>query len=250
MKPYRVLAVEDDAIFVTNLERHLEEMGHELVAFTDNADEVEALILQHHPDIILMDISIHGSMDGVEVATFLREKDDTPIIFLTANNDLKIYEETNKLLYTQHMIKPFDRITLDSSIKSLMTYYESEQLHRAPQEVDAQAVAGEAGEWFIKQDAKRIKISFQEVFHIQADGNYCYLFTTQNRRYAQKISLKKMMAALPQQMFVQVHRAHLVQFEMIRTVDFRKSVVWVNEKTIPLGGLYRDALEARLKTLI
>lgn len=244
MKNYRVLAVEDDPLFVIHLEQHLEEMEHELVGITDNSDQVPGMMTELHPDLILMDISINGSLDGVALATKLREDFDTPIIFLTANNDIKIYQETKNLPNTLHLIKPFDRITLDSGIESLMKLYVRKQ--PSPEETIEQ---WDEEAFFVKIDSKRIKLTLADILFIQADGNYCYLNTLHSRRFAIKSSLKKMMLKLPPNFFEQIHRRYLVQFEKIESLDLKKSEVIVGGVVLPLGGQYKDALQSRMNML-
>jgi DNA-binding LytR/AlgR family response regulator len=244
MKNYRVLAVEDDPLFVIHLEQHLEEMQHELVGITDNSDEVYGMVAELNPDLILMDISIKGSLDGVALATKLREEFDTPIIFLTANNDIKIYQETKNLLNTLHLIKPFDRITLDSSIESLLKLYIRKQ--PTPEETVEQ---WDEEAFFVKIDSKRIKLTIADILFIQADGNYCYLNTLTSKRFAIKSSLKKMMGKLPPNFFEQIHRRYLVQFEKIESLDLRKSEVTVSGIVLPLGGQYKDGLQSRMNLI-
>jgi len=244
MKNYKVLAVEDDPLFVIHLEQHLEEMEHDLVGITDNSDKVYDMVSVLKPDLILMDISINGSLDGVALATLLRKDFDTPIIFLTANNDIKIYQETKNLPNTLHLIKPFDRITLDSSIESLMKLYIRKQ--PTPEETVEQ---WDEEAFFVKIDSKRIKLTIADILFIQADGNYCYLNTLHAKRFAIKSSLKKMMGKLPPNFFEQIHRRYLVQFEKIESLDLRKSEVTVGGIVLPLGGQYKDGLQSRMNLI-
>ena len=52
------------------------------------------------PDLVMMDIMLEGSMDGIEVAGRIREKNEIPVIFLTAYSD-------NETLQREKITEPF-----------------------------------------------------------------------------------------------------------------------------------------------
>ena len=83
----RVLIVEDEALIALNLEQRLLRVGHDVVGIADNHDDAIALFQQHAPDLVLMDISIFGSADGIETAHSMARLADVPVIFLTAYTD-------------------------------------------------------------------------------------------------------------------------------------------------------------------
>jgi len=43
--------------------------------------------LTHHPDIVLMDIQLHGAMDGVVAARHIQASAPIPVIYMSANVD-------------------------------------------------------------------------------------------------------------------------------------------------------------------
>src|SRR5712691_2729242 len=65
-KSCKVLVVEDEGLIALDIAGRLEALGHEVVATVGTARE--ALEKAAGADLVLMDISLDGAMDGVEAA--------------------------------------------------------------------------------------------------------------------------------------------------------------------------------------
>src|SRR5258708_32074824 len=81
----RLLVVEDERIEATSLNRHLLKLGYKVVAMVDAGEEAIQKARELRPDLILMDISLEGKMDGVEAASKIRKSLQLPVVFLTGN---------------------------------------------------------------------------------------------------------------------------------------------------------------------
>ena len=80
----RILVVEDEAITALDLQRTVTDLGHAVVGIAMTCEEALQLAERHRPDIVLMDYSLKGELNG---ATTARELDfkKVRIIFLTAH---------------------------------------------------------------------------------------------------------------------------------------------------------------------
>ena len=77
-------------------------------------------VSEFQPDLILMDISLKGDIDGIETAHKIRKNLDIPFIFLTAHSD-ELTAEKAKIAEPQgYLIKPFDDIELKHAIEIAM----------------------------------------------------------------------------------------------------------------------------------
>ena len=83
-EPVKILIVEDETIVAVDLKRRLTKLGYHVTGTVCNSDRALALFNQELPHIVLMDIHIQGSMDGIEVAALLQKNHLIPIIYLTA----------------------------------------------------------------------------------------------------------------------------------------------------------------------
>jgi two-component system, response regulator PdtaR len=79
-----ILVVEDEPIVGMQLQESLESMGHRVPTIVDSGDEVLSAVLEHKPDLILMDIKLRSFIDGVDAANRLKLVCEVPVIYLTA----------------------------------------------------------------------------------------------------------------------------------------------------------------------
>ena len=80
----RALIVEDEPLCALDLEAHMHELGFDSCHLVANGQEAFVQAMSNQPDIVLMDVNLEGSREGIEVAKQLREECDVPIVFVTA----------------------------------------------------------------------------------------------------------------------------------------------------------------------
>lgn len=78
-----ILIVEDDEVTALNLKLSLEKHGYEVVSIAETVLQARNKIKIYEPNLILIDISLQKSADGIELANFINQKYHTPFIFLT-----------------------------------------------------------------------------------------------------------------------------------------------------------------------
>jgi CheY-like chemotaxis protein len=85
----RVLIVEDEFFISLHTKQLLEELGHVVVGIAVSADQAIHFAERERPDVVLMDIRLNGSRDGIEAADEIRKRLGISSIFVTANTDLQ-----------------------------------------------------------------------------------------------------------------------------------------------------------------
>ena len=117
-----ILVVDDSQDMRELLQRLLERAGYRVVV----AEDGQASLTQakrHHPDLILMDLSL-PDMDGWEAVAHLRKMREfgtTPILAVTAH--VSPFEEDRAMAAgcTAHLGKPFDTRVLLQEVARLLT---------------------------------------------------------------------------------------------------------------------------------
>jgi len=104
--PPSVLVVEDERIVAKDLQQILQGLGYDASAIASSAEEALAKVREGAPDVVLMDIRIRGSRDGIDVAHELRERFDLPVIYLTAHADAATVERARKTQPHGYLLKP------------------------------------------------------------------------------------------------------------------------------------------------
>lgn len=114
----RILIVEDEGILAFKAHMDLEQMGHEVIATVDNGTGAIEITEKEKPDLILMDVVIKGSMNGIEVSEIICQKSDCKIIYMTAHTDLGTLEAAMRTGHAGFLYKPFESFQLQEAIKT------------------------------------------------------------------------------------------------------------------------------------
>jgi PAS domain S-box-containing protein len=132
MGPKRVLIVEDDGIIGMLIHRHLLEIGYLVAPVVFSGEEAVSAARQFVPDVIIMDISLQGELDGIETARQIRLEQDIPIVYLTAFTDQETLERAKQTDPYGFLRKPFDVRTLEATIEiALNKHYLSKRLKQS-----------------------------------------------------------------------------------------------------------------------
>ena len=117
----RILIVEDESIVALDIQNRLENNDFQVVAIEANGSRALERALLEKPDLILMDINLKGSLDGIETASLITRNLDSPIIFLTAFADEKTLKRARISDASGYILKPFQEgellITIELALK-------------------------------------------------------------------------------------------------------------------------------------
>ncbi len=113
----KILAVEDDAIYAESLQLIIADLGYELIGIVDNASAALQLIDEIGPDLVLMDIDINDSINGIELAARINSSRRVPIIFVTAYKDRETIQQAKLTFPKAYIVKPYDPASLQSAIE-------------------------------------------------------------------------------------------------------------------------------------
>ncbi|WP_321422527.1 PAS domain S-box protein [uncultured Methanobacterium sp.] len=111
-----ILLVEDEMVEAMNIKRSLQSMGYDVVAIASYGEEAVEKAQKLKPDLILMDIILKGSMDGIAAANAI-SKLGIPVIYITAlPDDVTVNRALISAPYG-YLIKPFNTRKLKISIE-------------------------------------------------------------------------------------------------------------------------------------
>jgi PAS domain S-box-containing protein len=114
--PRRIVVVEDEAIVAMELELQLQAIGYEVIAQFARGEDAAERVPTLAPDIVLMDIRLAGTMDGIEAARRIRATLDVPIVYLTAHSDDDTFNRARATEPVAYVLKPFDRRSLKAAL--------------------------------------------------------------------------------------------------------------------------------------
>src|ERR1043165_381954 len=114
---YAILIVEDERIVAKDLQYMLGAMGYDAYAIAASADDAIARATERCPDLVLMDIRIKGSRDGIETAEALRRQFGVPVVYLTSHADDTTLDRATRTNPYGYLMKPLKAAELRSAIE-------------------------------------------------------------------------------------------------------------------------------------
>jgi len=113
-----VLIIEDENDLSIVLKDYLERAGYDVLTAA-TGDQGFTLWQEQHPNMVLLDLNLPG-MDGIDIARRIRQKDDTPIIMVTAR-----VEELDRLLGLElgaddYITKPYSPREVVARVKAVL----------------------------------------------------------------------------------------------------------------------------------
>ena len=87
METLNVLIIEDEVVIANDIKEMIEEFGPKVVDICINAKEAIAVLNSKKVDLALVDITLKGGMDGIELSKIINEEYKIPFIFITSHSD-------------------------------------------------------------------------------------------------------------------------------------------------------------------
>ncbi len=116
----KVIIAEDEFLIAMDIKRKLEELGFEVTSLTTTALETITKTEIDKPNIIIMDVLLSGSLNGIEAAKIISYRNQLPIIFLIDDFDEKNFSQANLNINYELLIKPVTINNLSNTLKKLM----------------------------------------------------------------------------------------------------------------------------------
>jgi DNA-binding NarL/FixJ family response regulator len=138
----KILIVEDEAIIAAEIESIVETLGYRVLAKTRNGDKALDLLANHNFDLALLDITIKGSLSGIDLAKIIKEKYDFPYVFLTSHSDIDTLNQVKETLPYGYIVKPFSEHDLRSTIELALFKFQSEQQSVFPEKTQLENQLG------------------------------------------------------------------------------------------------------------
>jgi two-component system copper resistance phosphate regulon response regulator CusR len=134
----RLLVIEDEKKAGEYLKKGLEESSFTVDVASNGIDGLH-LALEGDYDLIVLDVMLPG-IDGWAVLTRLRAKKDTPVLLLTAMDELEERVKGLELGGDDYLVKPFAFVELLARIRTLLRRgppRDIEHMHIGDLEIDA-----------------------------------------------------------------------------------------------------------------
>ncbi len=104
----KILLVEDDDVIAKVAEWRLKNLGYVVCGRAVTGAEAMELVVKEKPDLVLMDINIKGTVDGIETAKLIKDGFKIPVIYVTSHSDGDTLDRAKATHPDGFIVKPFD----------------------------------------------------------------------------------------------------------------------------------------------
>jgi two-component system cell cycle sensor histidine kinase/response regulator CckA len=116
----RIMVVEDESIVAMDIKMRLEGLGYGVTGTASSGEEAVALALRTRPDLVLMDIMLKGSIDGIEAAKRIKATLEVPVVYLTAYADEDTLQRAKVAEPFGYILKPFEERELRTAVETAL----------------------------------------------------------------------------------------------------------------------------------
>lgn len=209
----KAILIDDEPLACDLVEEYLQQYSQiEIAARCHDGFEGMKAINEHSPDLVFLDIQM-PKINGFEMLELL---DEPPaVIFATAFDEYAIKAfESNAIDY---LLKPFSKERFDQALQKFLnrTDTSNENVKNLLQEASQNAKQNRV---VIKDGSKIRIIPIKDIYRLEADDDYVKIFTAQGN-FMKKKTLTHFEKTLTSDVFVRVHRSHLINIQQITRID-------------------------------
>jgi DNA-binding LytR/AlgR family response regulator len=225
-----ILIVEDELLIAEDIKTTIEELGYNVLAIVASAAKAIEILNTQNVDLILLDITIKGDINGVVLAEIVNQQFNVPFIYLTSHSDPKTVTEAIKTAPQGYVVKPYSDSDLYTSI-ALAFENKKEETNTLSSNTDKDHL-------FLKIDGLYHKLFYENIVYFRAAGNYIEVHQT-DKKYLVRKTFKTLSELIPASVFVQTHKSYILNRQKITT--FTTKLVYINQQEFVLGRVYAKA---------
>ncbi len=134
MNKITILIVEDEAIVAADLAGKLRRLGYEVVGTAARGEDAVTMAESLQPHLVLMDIRLESSMDGIRATEEIHRRSDVPVIYLTAHSDAATLSQAKLTGPFGYILKPFEERELAAQIELALYKHQADRQIREQRE--------------------------------------------------------------------------------------------------------------------
>jgi DNA-binding LytR/AlgR family response regulator len=226
------IIIEDDFAFALSTKIMVEEIGLKVSCIISKFEDIVPMITDNSADIILSDIRIGADEYSYEALSEVENL--PPVVFFSGYIDDRQYIKSQSVDSYIYLIKPFNKITLQSAIDGALKQKKKAINYGGDIHKNGNTL-------FVRSKGKLISIDPLDIKYVQSEGNYCYLYT-KDGKIAIRSSLKNVFKKLPNSGYFQIHRSYMINLNFIDKIVLGKNQLVIGDDILPIGRKYKKEL--------
>ncbi len=239
MHSQKIFIVEDDPIIASDLAGILEDLGYNVCGIAHEPFDARKRIAAEQPDLLLMDVNLGSSIDGIDLATLLTET-GAGIIFITAFTDKATRDRVKALNPLAYIIKPFDDKDIEVAIDLAFHKIQQNTNARIAEPVSQDSI-------FIKTgNGTSRKVVIKDISLLEAYDNYSFVHCG-NEKIMVSMTLKELEQKIASPHFLRVHRSFVINTTKVDSI--RNGVLILGSLEVPIGKSYKEEVMKHFPSL-
>lgn len=229
------IAVDDEPLALEKMETFIGKVPYlELRGSFDSGMAALNFLNKEPVDLLFLDIQM-DELTGIQVLETLQKK--PYVIFTTAYDQYAL--QSYELNVVDYLLKP---IAFQRFLKAVERVHQKmEDLRKVNQPKKPTVKKSLRRAYILVRSEYRLqKIWLDEIFYIEGMKDYSRFYTPDNKIMTLQ-NLKRIEEALSTPPFLRVHKSYIVNLQKIESIG--KNDIVIAGKTIPIGGLYKEAFQ-------
>ena len=113
----RILIAEDDFLVASEMEAALAQAGFEVIGIASSADQALDLAAAERPALVVMDVRLNGTRDGIDAALELFATHGIRCVFATAHQTAETRTRAQPANPLRWLAKPYTMLSLVDTVR-------------------------------------------------------------------------------------------------------------------------------------
>lgn len=229
----KYLIIDDEYIAHDIIEGYCNRLPNmELMKHCYDAFEAMDYLYHNSVDLIFLDLN----MPQLKGFDFLKTLNQPPkVIVTTAYQEYAL--EGYELNIVDYLLKPF-------SFERFMKAVNKAFINPISRPVSTTQKKSNKDRIFLRSDKKHFQVEIAQIQYIEALGNYVKVVTS-SEAITFRAKISELLARLPAQDFMQVHKSFAVAIQHIKKIEGNR--IFIEEHIIPIGKVYKNNVNQLLK---
>lgn len=220
----KCLIVDDEPLARDGLRRYIERVDRlQLQGECEDALQLDSMLKSGaETDLIFLDIEM-PLLSGMD---YLRTIEQPPMVIITS-------------AYSRYALEGYELNVVDYLLKPIPFARFLQAVTKACDFADLTAQPEKRDFFFVKSDKKFHKIRYSDILYLEAVENYVKI-VTEAGAIITRSPLRNLVADLPAEIFLQVHKSYIVNMEKVECIE--GNMLHLPGTTITVSRGYKDDL--------
>ena len=229
MNRRNVLVVDDDVFIAEQLNAILSDLGYVVTDIATTRQMALESIDRQPPDMVLLDINMHGVNEGFGIAQHLNNHSKIPFIFVTSFSDQLTVAEASLLKPMAYIVKPFNERDIYTTLEIAFTNSIKQQEFLT-----------------LNSEDGKFNIRLTDICWIKVDDKYLEIQTTV-KKHLHRATLSEVSELLNPRLFCRVHRSYIINMEHV--ISFKGNRVKLALIELPVSRSFLAAFKSKFEQL-